>query len=303
MGKRRQARGRPLHGILLLNKPQYQSSNQALQQVKRLYQAQKAGHTGSLDPLATGLLPICFGIATRLSAFLLEADKQYQVRLQLGTTTTTGDSEGAVVQTQSTAGIQRADILAAMAQFQGTTQQLPPMYSALKHQGQPLYKLARAGVTIDRKPRTITIHTLQLEAIAGDNITLQVHCSKGTYIRTLAEDIGVVLGCGAHVVELHRTGVGPYCNARMYDISQLQAAAEQGQAALDTLLLPPDSALHDWPIVHLNADQSYYVRQGQAVQVAHAPVQGWVRLYQNEELFLGIGEILSDGRVAPRRVL
>ncbi len=300
MGRR--TTGRKLNGILLLDKPKHQSSNHALQRVKRLYQARKAGHTGSLDPLATGMLPICFGIATRLSAFLLDADKHYTVRVRLGITTTTGDMEGEQQQIRSTAGIQQADIQAAMQQFLGTTEQIPPMYSALKHEGQRLYKLARAGVEVARKQRIITLHAIQLDAVEGEEFTMQVHCTKGTYVRTLAEDIGEVLGCGAHVTGLHRTGVGPYSAQPMISMPELEAAAEQGEEALDALLIPSDSAIPDWPMVVLNADQSYYLQQGQAVQVAKAPTEGWVRLYQEPEQFLGVGEILSDGRVAPRRL-
>ena len=303
MGRRRKTAGRILHGILLLDKPKHVSSNHALQQVKRLYQARKAGHTGSLDPLATGMLPICFGIATRLSAYLLDADKSYTVQVRLGTTTTTGDQEGEQLQTRPTDGIQPTEIAAAMQQFQGTIQQLPPMYSALKHQGQRLYKLARAGVEVAREPRPITIHAIHLENVAGTDFTMQVHCSKGTYVRTLAEDIGEALGCGAHVIGLHRTSVGPYQTDPMVSMPQLAAAAEQGQDALDDLLIPADSAIPDWPMVILNTDQSYYVQQGQAVQVAQSPINGWVCLYQEPEHFLGVGEILSDGRVAPRRLL
>ena len=300
MGRRH--KGRVLNGIVLLDKPKHQSSNHALQQVKRLYQARKAGHTGSLDPLATGMLPICFGIATRLSAYLLDADKHYSVQVRLGITTTTGDQEGEPQQIRPTDGIQSADIAAAIQQFQGEILQLPPMYSALKHQGQRLYKLARAGIEVAREPRPITIHAIHLDQVTGADYSMRVHCSKGTYIRTLAEDIGEALGCGAHVIGLHRTGVGPYQTNPMISMPQLEAAAEQGQAALDELLIPADSAILDWPVVMLNADQSYYMQQGQAVQVAQSPLAGWVRLYQEPEHFIGVGEILSDGRVAPRRL-
>lgn len=300
MGRRHNS-GRQLHGILLLDKPPHCTSNHALQQVKRLYQARKAGHTGSLDPLATGLLPICFGIATRLSAFLLDADKHYTARIRLGITTTTGDAEGEPLQERPATQIRLADIQAVLPQFCGQIQQLPPMYSAVHHQGKRLYVLARAGITVERQPRTVTIHALHLSDFKDQTLLLQVHCSKGTYVRTLAEAIGEALGCGAHLSGLRRTGVGPYRTQPMYDMSQLQTLATQGQS--DDILLPADSAVPDWPLILLTPDQAYYIRQGQAVQVAQAPSTGWVRLYREDTYFLGIGEILSDGRVAPRRLL
>ncbi len=300
MGRRHNS-GRQLHGILLLDKPLHHTSNHALQQVRRLYQAHKAGHTGSLDPLATGMLPICFGIATRLSAFLLDADKQYTAQIRLGITTTTGDAAGEVLQARPATHIRLADIQAVLPQFCGRIQQLPPMYSAVHHQGKRLYTLARAGITVERQPRTVTIHALHLTDFTEQTCTLQVHCSKGTYVRTLAEAIGEALGCGAHLSGLRRTSVGPYRDQPMYDMPQLQACAAQGQ--LDDRLLPADSAVPDWPLVSLTPDQGYDVQRGQAVRVARAPLTGWVRLYQEGTYFLGIGEILSDGRVAPRRVL
>ncbi|MEM6406218.1 MAG: tRNA pseudouridine(55) synthase TruB [Pseudomonadota bacterium] len=300
MGRRHNS-GRQLHGILLLDKPLHCTSNRALQQVKRLYQARKAGHTGSLDPLATGLLPICFGIATRLSAFLLDADKHYTAHIRLGTTTATGDAEGELLQERPAAHIRSADIQAVLPQFCGQIQQLPPMYSAVHHQGKRLYALARAGITVERQPRTVTIHALHFSEYKDQTLVLQVHCSKGTYVRTLAEAIGEALGCGAHLSGLRRTGVGPYRAQPMYAMSQLQTLAAEGQS--DTILLPADSAVPDWPLISLTPDQAYYVLQGQAVRVAQAPLTGWVRLYQEDTRFLGIGEILSDGRVAPRRLL
>jgi tRNA pseudouridine55 synthase len=303
MGRRRRAKGRVVNGILVLDKPLGISSNAALQQVKRLFKAQKAGHTGSLDPLATGMLPICFGITTRLSAFLLDADKHYSVRVRLGETTATGDAEGEVLQTRPTEGIGETEIVAILPIFLGVISQLPPMYSALKHHGKRLYELAREGVEVEREPRQITIHDLQLGAVEGKEFELHIHCSKGTYVRTLAEDIGEVLGCGAHVVGLRRTGVGPYTQLPMLTMDQLETAAEQGMQALDDLLLPPDSALADWPAIHLNADMGFYIKQGQPLLVPKAPTEGWVRLYQGEDEFLGVGEILNDGRVAPRRLL
>ncbi len=303
MGRRRRARGRPVNGILLLDKPLGFTSNDALQKVKHLFFAQKAGHTGSLDPLADGMLPICFGIATRLSAFLLDSDKYYQVRVKLGETTATGDTEGEVLETRATEGIGEEEIAAVLPRFRGRISQLPPMYSALKHKGERLYKLAREGIEVEREPREITIHALELGEVQGQEFDLQVHCSKGTYVRTLAEDIGEALGCGAHVTALRRTGVGPYTGMEMISMEQVEQAALDGNEALDALLLPVDTALSDWPAVHLNQDASYYLKMGQAVVVPKAPTSGWVRLYEEPERFVGVGVVQDDGRIAPKRLL
>lgn len=304
MARRRRARGRKVDGILLFDKPIGISSNDALQRVKRLYQAQKAGHTGSLDPLADGLLPICFGAATKLSAYLLDADKHYWVRVRLGVTTATADAEGEVLETRSTEGVTESDVRDVLPRFTGDIDQLPPMYSALKYKGQRLYKLAREGVEIEREPRRIRIHALDLLGFEPPEFELRVHCSKGTYVRTLAEDIGEMLGCGAHVAALRRTGVGPYGEERMVTLAQLEkTAAEQGQPGLDELLLPLDSALGDWPPVRLTDDAAHYLQMGQAVLVPRAPTEGWVRLYDAREAFLGVGEVEDDGRIAPRRLM
>ncbi len=302
MGRRRQ-RGRNVQGILLFDKPLGVSSNKALQQVKNLYFASKAGHTGSLDPLATGLLPICFGGATKVSAFLLDADKRYQVRVKLGETTSTADSEGEVLQTRPTDAITPEQLSQTLQQFVGEIEQIPPMYSALKHQGERLYKLARDGVEVERKPRQVTIHEIRLLTCDLPEFELDVHCSKGTYIRTLAEDIGELLGCGGHVIGLRRTQVGPFSGEGMLDLASLQAAAEQGRETLDGLLLPVDSAIMDWPDVRLNDDTAFYLRQGQPVIVPKAPTQGRVRIYDDKDNFMGVGEILDDGRVAPKRMI
>lgn len=302
MGRRR-ARGRDVNGILLLDKPLGITSNAALQRVKRIYKAKKAGHTGSLDPLATGLLPICFGNATKLSAFLLDADKAYWVRIRLGITTNTADAEGEVIETGSTEGIDEASIAAVLPSFQGEIQQLPPMYSALKHKGQRLYELARDGVEVEREPRTISIHSLTLGKVELPEFELQVSCSKGTYVRTLAEDIGKSLGCGAHVTALRRTGVGPYDESGMIGFDTVEAASEEGMSKLDQMLLPMDSALLDWPEVQLTADSAFYFKMGQPVLVPKAPTEGWVRIYANETEFLGVGQVDDDGRIAPKRLL
>jgi tRNA pseudouridine55 synthase len=303
MGKRRKS-GRDVHGILLLDKPLGMTSNDALQRVKRLYGANKAGHTGSLDPLADGLLPLCFGNATKVSAFLLDADKRYWVRIRLGVTTTTQDAEGAVVETRPVEGIDEARLREVLPQFLGDILQTPPMYSALKHKGERLYKLAREGIEVERQPREVTLYDIQVLCWELPEFELMVHCSKGTYVRTLAADIGDLLGCGAHVTALRRTGVGPYGDDDMVEMATLEEIVEeQGPEALDALLLPVDTALGNWPEVRLSPDTAFYLKQGQAVLAPNLPVDGWVRLYDLDQRFLGIGEILDDGRVAPRRLM
>ena len=294
---------RPVDGLLLLDKPVGWTSNAALQAVKRLYQAAKAGHTGSLDPLASGLLPICLGAATKLSGWLLNADKTYQFTCRLGVTTATGDTEGKVVTTRPVGPLTREQIKAAMQRFTGAIEQIPPMYSALKRDGQPLYKLARKGIEVKREPRQVTIHALQLLRWEDEELECELICSKGTYVRTLAADLGEALGCGAHISSLRRTAVAPYDATRMVTLDALRERAEQGLAALDELLLPLDSAVGQWPAVRVRGDAAFYLRQGQPVLAPHAPTQGWVRLYEGEYTFLGIGEILDDGRVALRRLL
>jgi len=302
MGRQRQ-RGRNVQGILLLDKPLGITSNAALQHVKRIFRARKAGHTGSLDPLASGLLPICFGSATKISAYLLDANKRYQVKIKLGTTTTTADAEGEILEVRSVDNITEQKISSVIQDFLGEIQQLPPMYSALKHKGERLYKLARQGIVVEREPRAVTIHELKLLCCDLPEFELDVFCSKGTYIRTLAEDIGEALGCGAYVSALRRTGVGPFPMEGIIDAPTLEKAAEQGVDALDQLLLPMESAVSDWPDVCLSDDAAYYLRQGQAVLVPKAPTDGWVRLYAGEGLFLGVGQIQDDGKVAPKRLM
>jgi tRNA pseudouridine55 synthase len=302
MGRRRST-GRKVNGILLLDKPLGITSNDALQRVKHLFRARKAGHTGSLDPLATGLLPICLGEATKISAFLLDADKRYRVKVKLGVTTTTADAEGEVLEEKPITGVDQARIEAALESFRGEIDQLPPMYSAIKHKGERLYNLARQGIEVEREPRRITIHSLVLLDWQAPEFSLDVHCSKGTYVRTLAEDIGNVLGCGAHVTALHRSGVGPFGDAQMVSMEQLEAQRSDGAAALDSLLLPLESGLAHWPEVRLSDDAAYYMRKGQAVLVPQAPTDGWVRLYTKTGEFLGAGCIADDGKVQPKRLL
>ena len=298
---RRKNKGRAVNGVLLFDKPAGGSSNFMLQKVKRLFAAAKAGHTGSLDPLATGMLPICFGEATKISAFLLDADKRYHLRCQLGVSTTTGDAEGEVLESKDAGHVSVADIEALLAEFTGEIEQVPPMYSALKHNGERLYKLARQGVEVERKARLITIYEIAVLGLEDGVLEMEVACSKGTYVRTLVEDIAARLDLGAHITTLRRLSVGPY-EGEMMTLEALEKLAESGMEALDSCLLPIDSGVADWPDVQLGADAAFYVRQGQAVLVPHAPTEGWVRIYDNSR-FLGVGEIQDDGLVAPRRMI
>lgn len=294
---------RDVHGVLLLDKPIGLTSNDALQKAKRLFQARKAGHTGSLDPLASGLLPICFGEATKLSGFLLDADKYYAVTCSLGSRTRTADAEGEVVETRPVPALNAAGLEQVLGRFHGEIMQVPPMYSALRHQGERLYDLAREGIEVPREPRPVTIYQLQLKDWNASELTLEVRCSKGTYIRTLVEDIATALGTCAHVTVLRRLGVGGFGrDVPMYNLPELEARREAGLETLDALLLPVDSAVSQWPGVVLSGDAAWYFGKGQAVFVPGAPTSGRVRVYGGER-FLGVGEVAADGRVAPRRLM
>lgn len=300
--RRRRPKGRDISGILLLDKSKGGSSNQALQQVKRLFKAQKAGHTGSLDPLASGMLPLCFGRATKISGFLLDADKRYRVKARLGQATATGDAEGEVIEESPVPALNEKRVNKVLTGFIGETQQIPPMYSALKHEGKRLYELAREGVEVERKPRSITLTRLDLVELTDTSLSLDVQCSKGTYVRTLVEDIAKELGTIAHVIELRRTAVGPF-DEGMVDIPALEKIAEEGLDALDALLKPVDMAVQHWQRVDLDADSRFYLMRGQPVMVPGAPTEGWVRIYGPNEDFIGAGEVMDDGRIAPRRML
>jgi len=297
----RKKKGRAVHGVVLLDKPLKISSNHALQRVKRLFDANKAGHTGSLDPLASGMLPICLGEATKVSAFLLDADKTYRFKCQLGSKTATGDAEGEVIESRPFEHIQLTDIEKYLPELTGDIMQVPPMYSALKKDGQRLYDLARQGIEVERKARPVTIYSLELISFEKGEIELETRCSKGTYVRTLAEDLGEKLGCGAYVTELRRTSVGPY-KSDMLTLDQLMEIAEGGFDALDDVMLAIDSGIEDWPVVELDADSAYYIKLGQPVQIARAPTEGLVRVYDGDQ-FIGIGNIQDDGRVAPKRMM
>jgi tRNA pseudouridine55 synthase len=300
---RRRNKGRNVSGILLLDKPVGITSNLALQKVKRLFDANKAGHTGNLDPMASGLLPICLGEATKVSGYLLDSDKIYLGTIKLGERTNTADAEGEVIETRPVENIDEARVREVLAQFIGEQEQVPPMYSAIKQNGQPLYKLAREGIEVERKARKISIFSIDLLRLSDSELEIEVHCSKGTYIRTLAEDIGEVLGCGAHLSALRRTQSGPFDMEHVVTLPELEQLAEKGTAELDKLLQPMESALIDWPQVSLTEHMAYYLRQGQAVQVPQAPADGWVKIFAEDQQFLGIGQILSDGRVAPKRLI
>ncbi|MER0046288.1 tRNA pseudouridine(55) synthase TruB [Pectobacterium odoriferum] len=303
-------RGRDVHGVLLLDKPQGVSSNDVLQKVKRIFNANRAGHTGALDPLATGMLPICLGEATKFSQYLLDSDKRYRVIARLGQRTDTSDADGNVIEERAI-GFSATDLEQALEGFRGTTQQVPSMYSALKYQGRKLYEYARQGLTVPREAREITVYELQFIRWEGDELELEIHCSKGTYIRTIIDDLGEKLGCGAHVIYLRRLQVATYPTERMVTLEQLAALAEQAQTqehplsqSLDPLLMPMESPVIDFPEVNLTPVVAGYLKLGQAVQAANAPLNGMVRITEGDEhKFIGMGEIDSDGRVAPRRLV
>lgn len=288
-----------INGILLLDKPIGFSSNQALQKIKWLLKAAKAGHTGTLDPLATGLLPLCFGEATKFAHFLTDADKTYIATIKLGATTTTGDAEGEVL-TTSPVNVSRSNFEQACQQFTGEISQTPPMYSALKFEGKALYEYARAGVEIERKARRVTIQNIEVNSFAGDVAVISVTCSKGTYIRTLAEDIGKQLGCGAHLIGLRRTATADYQIAQAVTLEQFEAMSEEERLAV---LAPPDSAVHYLPAITLDDDAAFYLLQGQAVWRSGAIPTGLLRLYNEQQVFLGLGELQDDGKIAPKRLM
>lgn len=343
MASRRRKKGRSIDGVVVLDKPKGMTSNEALQQVKWFYNAAKAGHTGALDPLATGLLPICLGEATKFSQYLLDSDKTYRVEAKLGVRTETGDTEGEVVSERPVPELSEERLLEVLGQFKGVTEQIPSMYSALKHNGEPLYKLARQGIEVERKPRKIEVYRLELLERDGDTLTLEVACSKGTYIRNLVEDIGEVIGCGGHVLELRRTEAGPYEESQMISMDQLKESSESAFAIrnkvkeanpeafadaknrvsclsqtvrellneswneLDKYLLPTATAVGGWPEIQLTEQAAYYLQQGQCVRAQNAPLDGLVMITGVDEdnscYFIGVGEINDDGLVAPKRLV
>lgn len=297
-------KGRDVHGVFLLDKPQGVSSNDIMQKVKRLFKANKAGHTGALDPLATGMLPICLGEATKFSQFLLDSDKRYVVTAKLGERTDTSDAEGQVVQSREV-NVAEADILAALSAFRGEILQVPTMFSALKHNGKPLYEYARAGITVEREARPITIFELKFIDYQAPFLTLEVHCSKGTYIRTLVDDLGEALGCGAHVTMLRRLAVADYPIGEMMPIEDLALLADSfPNSELDRLLLPMDTAVASLPQLNLTAKQTKAVGFGQRVKFENPQaLSGLVRLFSENGQFLGIAEITAGNIIRPNRMV
>jgi tRNA pseudouridine55 synthase len=294
-------RGRPISGVLLLDKPAGVTSNQALQTARRLLDAAKAGHTGTLDPLATGLLPLCFGEATKVSQFLLGADKTYRARARLGITTTTGDSEGEIVRERPVAVDQTA-LAAALLAHTGDLLQVPPMHSALKQGGRRLYELARRGETVERAARPVHVGRLELLRFEGDVFEVDIDCSKGTYVRSLIEDIGELLGCGAHLTALRRLRVGALDVERAVDLDRLRALAVDGPAALDACLLPVADALAHLPRLFVDAPQAQRLARGQALELAAPPAPGWVAVFTVDRAFVGMAQV-ADGRLWPRRLV
>ncbi|MDC9719492.1 MAG: tRNA pseudouridine(55) synthase TruB [Gammaproteobacteria bacterium] len=321
----KQPKGRDISGIVILDKPTGMSSNHALQRVKRMFGARKAGHTGALDPLATGLLPICLGEATKFSQFLLDSDKRYQTKAQLGVRTDSSDADGKVVETKACDHITLADVEAQLPQFRGLISQVPSMFSALKYQGQPLYKLARAGKTVEVKPRQVTIHNLQLMGFENTQIQMDISCTKGTYIRSIVEDLGLSLGCGAHVSQLRRLQAGPFVADQMVTLEDLQAIiddATMGQVvvegqwpditpafdALDQLLMPVDTAVLSLNAVQLAAHQIEALQQGKVIDHATDYAQlDVVRAYgstaTNTNAFIGLVEVQPEGRLKAKRLM
>jgi tRNA pseudouridine55 synthase len=297
MSRRRQ--GRDVHGIVLLDKPAGLSSNQAVQKVRWLYQARKAGHTGSLDPFATGMLPVCLGEASKTAGFMLDAAKVYVATARLGQATTTGDTEGEPAASAPVPAVGSVEVEAVLARFQGEIAQVPPMYSALKHRGQPLYRLARAGVEVPRAPRTVTIHALDLLAWEPPLLSFRVHCSKGTYVRTLAEDLARELGSCAHLAALRRLAVAPFGEDAMVSLPDLEARRDAG--TLDDCLLPADAGLAHWPRARLDEDAAGRFLNGNPIPGIDAPL-GPVRVFGTADRLLGLGEVTPDGRLTVRRV-
>ena len=293
---------RDVDGIVLLDKPEGLTSNAALQRVRRAFRARKAGHTGSLDPLASGLLPICFGQATKVSGLLLDADKTYCVRIALGRRTTTGDREGDVAETAPVPALAAEAIGRVAARFIGRSTQVPPMYSALKHQGERLYRLARKGIEVERPPRCVTIHRLDLLQSGPDWLEFAVVCSKGTYVRSLAEDIARACGTVGHVASLRRMELGPFRNPAMQTLEEIERSIERPEV-LGAWLIPADAALPGLPAVQLGFTEQALVLQGQAIPLA-GPEAARVRMYGENGLFLGVGRMSAEGqRLAPERIM
>ncbi len=303
MTKKKKVFFRNISGILLLNKPLELSSNGALQRARYLFKAKKGGHTGSLDPKATGVLPLCFGEATKVSGYLLNSNKRYITTVQLGQTSSTGDTEGEILKSVAVTEFSDEKLQAVLKQFTGAITQIPPMYSALKHNGTPLYKLARKGIDIKRKEREITIYELKLLERTNDTLKLDIRCSKGTYIRTLAQDIGDELGFGAYITALERTEVSPFDCSKTYTLEDLQQLAEQDEKLLDNTLLPIDSALNHYPQIILNDEETTQIKCGLKVSRNDIPNASLIRIYHESGEFIGIGRRSSDKLLAAKRMM
>ena len=288
-----------VHGILLLDKPEGLTSNAALYEVKSLFEERKVGHTGSLDPIATGMLVCCLGDATRFSSWLLDADKEYRTTLTLGERTDTGDSEGKIIATRPVQ-LNADQVETAVDTFRGTIEQVPPMYSALKHRGKALYKLARQGIEVERKPRQIQMHSLTVEKFSGPELELKMRCSKGAYVRTLADDLGELLGCGAHVSQLHRLSVGPFKAKGMHSVEQL---ADMDKKARMGCLLPCDAHLEFMPKLQVTAAAAERLSSGNPVPLRDEIEPGLVRLYTGEDNFFGLAEVTGRMMVQPKKIL
>jgi len=300
---KRSRKAREINGIALLNKPLGMTSNQALQQTKKLFAAAKAGHTGSLDPLATGMLPICFGFATRLSSYLLNSEKSYTVCGELGVATETGDTEGKVILQGRKLNIGQAKITSTLELFLGDTEQIPPMYSALKHKGRRLYDLARQGINVEREARKIYISSISLIRYQWPEFVFTVSCSKGTYVRTLVQDIATRLGTCAHVRSLHRNAVQPFREEQMLGMPVFSSFAEEGLNKLDELLLPPDEAIACWPRILISDTKRVQLLRGQTVEAEPQWPRSQVRLYSSYEGLFGVGEVLVGGKLVPRKMM
>ena len=291
------SKGRMLNGLLLFDKSSGVSSNRALKKVKRIFNAAKAGHTGTLDPLATGLLVICFGRATKISDYLLTADKKYQVTCKLGVTTTSGDADGDILEQRDASLINKEQIQQAASQLTGYIVQVPPMFSALKHQGKRLYDLARKGIEVERKPREICIHSFTFLQQQRDEVSMLVHCTKGTYVRTLVEDFGKALGCGAHITALRRIELGPFSDPVMRTLNDLEKVAEKGESFLDALLLPTDAVLSEYPAITVDAKTMLDIKHGKPINLTEVSIGESARIYDEEEQFYGIASANQDGKL------
>ena len=292
-----------INGILLLDKSSGISSNNSLQRVKRIYNARKAGHTGSLDVPATGLLPICFGEATKISGYILGSDKKYYAKCKLGETTTTGDASGDLLEKKEFPAMKESELIKILTKFIGNIEQVPPMFSALKYRGVRLYKFAYKGITVERKARDIKIYDINLLNVENDYFEMEVFCSKGTYIRTLVEDIGIKIGCGAHVLTLRRKETGPFHELDSFTLEKIEEISKKGLDALFSLLLPMDMALKNIPQIQLKKEEALSISQGRSVVVDGLPDAGELRIYNSLSQFIGMGEVTEDGRVSPKRLI